>query len=84
MAGHRNGGFPIEGRQSDSDATRPAPAGAMGVCTGPNFEKEKKKSDFSNFSGSRFFSIASALRGQSNTLASNDAVQSYSQILSSV
>jgi len=33
---------------------------------------------------SRNVSIASTLRGQSSALASNDAVQSYSQILSSV
>src|SRR5215471_7005882 len=50
----------------------------------PDPISEKKKSDFSNFSGSRFFSIASTLRGQSSALASNDAVQSYSQIVSSV
>jgi len=52
----------------------------VGVCTGPDFQKENPKSDFSNFSVSRFFSIASTL----NTLASNDAVQRYSQILSFV
>src|SRR5262249_57137935 len=59
----------------------PLPGGGLPVCTGPNFEKEKKKSDCSNFSGSRFFSIASTLRGQSSALASNDAVQSYSQFV---
>src|SRR5262249_19558990 len=71
--------------RKDSDShPPPLPGGGLPVCTGPNFEKEKKKSDFSNFSGSRFFSIASTLRGQSSALAINDAVQSYSQIVSSV
>src|SRR5262249_15494215 len=67
-------------RDSDSHPP-PLPGGGLPVCTGPNFEKEKRKSDFSNFSSSRFFSIASTLRGQSGTLASNDAVQSYFPVM---
>jgi hypothetical protein len=64
-------------------AIRPlSPAGAYRFAPDPI--SKKKKLDFSNFSGSRFFSVASTLQGQSSVLASNDAVQSYSQIVSSV
>src|SRR5262249_18655023 len=72
-------------RAKTPTAIRPLPpAGAYRFAPDPISKKKQEKnpkSDFSNFSVSRFFSIASTLRGQSSALASNDHVQSYSQIV---
>jgi hypothetical protein len=74
----------------DSNRHIPAPlSGGLPVCTGPDFKKKEKiqkqipRIFAFLFSRSKCLDCLDA-RGQAAALASNDAVQSYSQLLSSV
>src|SRR5215470_8488391 len=64
----------IEGRLSIDSTTAPGPSRPPTGLHRTQFRKEKKKSDFSNFSGSRFFSIASTIRGQSSVRWQEDVL----------
>jgi hypothetical protein len=56
---------------------RPFHRRGLPVCTGPNFEKEKKKSDFSNFSGSRFFCLDTSRTEQRAPMMRCEAIHKF-------